>query len=376
MSNLSINGVEIFSSGEWNGDKYSDSDLDSLVQAFNETKEITKPYLKLGHGDKQQLLAKDELPAAGFIQKIYRQGKKVLADFVNIPEKIYQLIHKRAYNRVSSEIFVNFKSNGKTYPYALKAVALLGGETPAVHTLNDIMALGYMETNKTTTFTNSGGDGNTFTVDSGGETLSEVKFDSIKAFEMEVNKGQEDNQMTLEELTRQNAKLEAEIKSFQDEAASLEKDLQESEGKLKAIEAQAKEYKEKAETLEKKVVAIEKETLDKEIEAEVKGYKDTGKIVPAQAPFLIALLKNVKMNEETKSFSVENKEYADVKSLVKAFIDAHVDIKTDEEKSVRGSVSYSDKDLADKAKKYAEEHKVSYKEALIAVAPVPTKDEE
>lgn len=137
----SIKGVEIFASGTWNNDKYTDKDLDTIVNTFQSTKELLKPYLKLGHSENQQLLAEDSLPAAGWISNVYRKGSKLLADFQDIPAKVYELIKKRAYARVSSEIFVNMKVNGKRYPYALKAVALLGGETPAVQTLDDVHAL-------------------------------------------------------------------------------------------------------------------------------------------------------------------------------------------------------------------------------------------
>ncbi len=350
----SISGVEIFASGEWNGDNYSEADLDRLVYGFNETKNVTKPYLKLGHGQKQSLLSKDELPAAGFVDKIYRSGKKILADFVNIPSKIYELIKNKAYNKVSSEIFVNFKSNGKTYPFALKAVALLGGETPAVHSLNDILALYSHEIGEKT----------------GDDLVAEV----VKAYEFDyssVNTMSKEDAMTIEEMTRQNAKLEAEVKSFQEEAAALEKDLKLSEDNLKVTQAQAKEYKDKLEVSQKEIQTIKKEAMDKEIETEVKAFCKEGKIVPAQEPFLIALLKNVRMNEDTKVFSINEKEYKDVKSLVRAFIDAQVKQFNEEEEhtSERGKVSYSDADLDLKIRKYAEEKKVSYKEAYLALSP-------
>lgn len=370
-----ITGVEIFESGEWNGDSYSENDLDTIVNAFNETKEITKPYLKLGHNKEQKLLANDGLPAAGYIDRIYKSGKKILADFVNIPEKIFHLIKNRAYKRVSSEIFVNFKSNGKNYPLALKAVALLGGDTPAVHTLNDIMSLGFTTTNVPASTTTTTEGNQTYTVHWDSHTLGQVEFESVKAFEMDVNKkDEEDNKMTLEESMRQTAKLEAENKSFQEENQALTKDLNEAEAKLRASEAQVKELSDKAATLSGEIEKNKKESFEKEVDAEIKAYQEAGKIVPAQAPFLAELLKNVKT--DVKEFSIGEKKFSDVKSLVKGFIDAHVDIKTDDNKSSRGNINYSDSDLADKAKKYADQHKVSYKEALIAVSPAPESDGE
>ncbi len=140
-----IKGVEIFSEGVWNGDKYTEADLKEIVATFKATKEYLKPYLKLGHSEDQTLLAEDSLPAAGWIKNIYVKmtavGAKLYADFVDMPEKIYELVKAGAYARVSSEIFMDVQVNGKTYGKALKAVALLGGETPAVQNLNDVYAL-------------------------------------------------------------------------------------------------------------------------------------------------------------------------------------------------------------------------------------------
>lgn len=351
-----IAGVEIFAAGEWNGDKYSEEDLDKIVNSFQDTKTILKPYLKLGHSKKQELLNKDELPAAGFIDKVYRSGKKLLADFVNIPSKIFELIKNKAYNRVSSEIFVNFKSEGKTYPYALKAVALLGGETPAVHTLNDILAL--------------------YSKSIGEKSEVEPEAENLKAYEMEldpstqVNPSEEEiNMATIEELNRQNIKFEAEVKSLEAENAELTKELEQSEKKFKEIEAEVKEYKEKHEILVKSLKQIEKEKRNQEIDSLVSTYVEKGTIVPAQKPFLVELLKGAMMNEETKVFSISGKEYSTIKDLVKAFIEAYTDeINVGDGKTHPGSSNQGDDAFVDKVKKYAETNKVSFKEALLELS--------
>jgi hypothetical protein len=49
MTSYNLKGVEIFSAGTWNGDKYTVDDLHGIVEAFNETKGGVQPYLKLGH---------------------------------------------------------------------------------------------------------------------------------------------------------------------------------------------------------------------------------------------------------------------------------------------------------------------------------------
>ena len=119
-----IQGLEIFAAGTWNDDFYTEQDLQNMVDAFPAMG--WKPPLKLGHqeqsGDR----------AFGWIQRIYRSGSKLLADIGDISDELFKLIRMKAYNAVSSEIFWNFKRAGIEYPRVLKAVALLGAETPAV----------------------------------------------------------------------------------------------------------------------------------------------------------------------------------------------------------------------------------------------------
>lgn len=121
----SIKGVEIFKPGKHNGDVYTTQDLDDLAAAAKEL-DYT-PALKQGH-------VKDEtgLTALGWVQNVRREGDKLVADFVDLPDAVYDAIRERKFDRVSSEIFWNFKRADKTYRRALKAVALLGTEIPAV----------------------------------------------------------------------------------------------------------------------------------------------------------------------------------------------------------------------------------------------------
>ena len=57
MENLkTIEGVEIFSAGIWNGDEYTEQCLDDIVHAFNKTSTRIRPALKLGHTKDQTLI--------------------------------------------------------------------------------------------------------------------------------------------------------------------------------------------------------------------------------------------------------------------------------------------------------------------------------
>lgn len=136
-----IEGVEIFKAGKWNGDEYTVDDIDEMVNSFNLIGDKIKPYVKLGHDDGQKLLQKDGMPAAGWITSLRRVGDALVAKFSSVPQKIYDLIANKAYGRISSEIYWNLKDGPQTYKRVLKAVALLGANTPAVTTLDDFINL-------------------------------------------------------------------------------------------------------------------------------------------------------------------------------------------------------------------------------------------
>lgn len=121
----SVRGVEIFRVGEWNGDKYTSDDLDEMISAFG-TQGYSVP-LKMGH---------DEVSggqAYGWVERIYRIGDVLKADFKDIPAYVFDWVFvQHAYDQVSIEIYFNLKRDGKLFKRALKAIALLGAETPAV----------------------------------------------------------------------------------------------------------------------------------------------------------------------------------------------------------------------------------------------------
>lgn len=137
----SIEDVEIFSTGTWNGRHITDIDLENIVEAFSKTRSTVRPFLKLGHSSKQKLLEAEGLPAAGWVTNVRRAGNKLKADFIDVPKKIYQLIKNKAYRKVSCEIYSNVTLGDRTYPKLLGGVALLGAELPGVLNLNDILSL-------------------------------------------------------------------------------------------------------------------------------------------------------------------------------------------------------------------------------------------
>ena len=122
-----IKGVEIFAAGLWNGDKYTNEDIDGMIQAASEIS-VEVP-LKKGHsrtvGER----------AYGWVKNLRRRGVKLIADFVDVPDDVFSWIKARLFNHVSVEVFYDYKFQGRVYSKVLAAVSLLGSERPAVSTL-------------------------------------------------------------------------------------------------------------------------------------------------------------------------------------------------------------------------------------------------
>ncbi len=130
-----IKDVEIFATGTHNGDKYTEADLDKMVTAFGNLD--YRPAIKIGH-------TKDKpgAPAYGWVANLRRTGTKLIADFTDMHDSVVDAVRKKLYDNVSAEIYFNLKRGGKTFDRALKAVALLGAEVPAVA---DLIPLHKME---------------------------------------------------------------------------------------------------------------------------------------------------------------------------------------------------------------------------------------
>lgn len=129
---------EIFAAGTWNGVPITDGDLTEIEKNFYILKDQLKPPLKLGHRDNLNQQKKDGEPAIGWITSIKKVGSKLVASFKKVPEIVYKAINNGGYRTVSSEIFKNYTTNGKSYGKVLGGVALVGADLPAVTTLQDL----------------------------------------------------------------------------------------------------------------------------------------------------------------------------------------------------------------------------------------------
>lgn len=331
-----LKGVEIFAEGTWNGNSITGSVLTNIVHAFEATKTHIKPPLKLGHNPEQDLLRNDGLPAAGWVSNVYIQGKKLLADFVDIPQKVYELIKKKAYRKVSVEIFSGYTFNGKTYPSLLGAVALLGADTPAVMTLSDILGRYSLDVKN---FTND---------------LQSDKID-IKIFTkyLEEEDTMTDKVLSEKEISdRINAEVDKKLATFQ---VSLDKATKENED----LKTNFTKYKEDS---EKKIVTLESQKTDAEIDKFTLDLKSKSLLSPSMSPYVKALVGSTSKLE----FSVGDKKITSqeaIEELLKLAKSVYSVNKEEKTEDLEVDQKNTIKDFEKKIDEYMTTHKVSYSHA-------------
>lgn len=136
---MDLKGVEIFAVGRWNDRSFTEADLDAMAASFAELKLAGRVPLKFGHNDEQPLT--DGQPALGWVQRVYRDGKVLLADFTSMPRVVHDAIRDGRWKFVSVELLRDVVFQGGEFPWVLSGVALLGADIPAVSGLKDLQAL-------------------------------------------------------------------------------------------------------------------------------------------------------------------------------------------------------------------------------------------
>lgn len=333
----SIQGVEVFAAGNWNGDDYSVQDLDEMVRAFTENQLTLKPSLKLGHSSDQKLLQKDGYPSAGWVSRLYRSGSKLIADFVDIPNKVYELISRKAYRKVSSEIYWNIDVNGKKYKRLLSAVAFLGEDMPAVGCLDDILSLyGLRKVDNPMLYA----------IKKSGSTLKEYEFNpSLEVIGMTKSESE--------------IKLEYELKEVSEKLSARESSLKEHEETLSAKEKELEDLKKFKAEADKKAFEAELKAKELALDASVDALEKEGLVTPSMKEFARALI-----GEEKKEYSIEGKNYSK-EQMLKSLLKLHAEAESVNfiEQSQTQEQTQSDKkiDVLDaKIKEYAEKNKVTY----------------
>lgn len=227
-------------------DGYDEAALDSMIANFSGENASGRIYeeigerlnnpLVVGHEEDQELLERSDLPAAGWIAKIWREGRKLFGRAVSVPVEVAEAIGHRAYRHVSAEIYQDYRGLGPT----LRRVALLGGDIPARKTLGEIALQ---------TYTEDGLQVDRFTQTLGGLAMAEEnkKTDAEKkvdALEAKITKMTEDAEKAADleaKAKAEKAKADADAKAAKEkEEASAEDRIVDLEKRNDALESQAK----------------------------------------------------------------------------------------------------------------------------------------
>lgn len=344
----SLNDVEIFRTGKWKGDIFTTKDLDDIVEAF--ARVGFRPPIKLGHAEKSGD------PAFGWVASIKRLGDRLVADFVDLPKEVFQAIKQKRFNAVSSEIFFNLERGGQKFRRALKAVALLGAEIPAVAGLKPLSEC----------FSDLSYD-KVFTIDEDDEMADEKTIEELKTKLAEMQNSVKEKDTAMAELNEQ-------IKQFK--AANKDAGNKDKENVL--------QYKE----MQEQIVALQQEITqakDRERQAIVQGKLNDIR-VPVLRDHFFALYSMAIGETKTVKFKLGEKEQdlplvAVLDDLVKRINKASE--KLFAEQATAGDFRRDDvtkgedpgKELDSQAKKYAAEKKTTYFEAFNHVLNDPENAE-
>ena len=397
---VDVLGVEIFAKGMWKEDLYTEKDLDELVTNFQLLRGEVKPPLKIGHqSDGEQKNFLKGMPAIGKVVNLRRVGTKLLADFQSVPKKVADLIKAKAYDRVSSEIYMRYERRKKKYGKVLAAVALLGAEIPAVKTLRDVLALydqnGEGVESKIYEYI-IGADSDEKIVGGIDEmTDQEARLVDLEKQIADMAKAISESKTTLEEkdttleekdqaLKEKDTALGEKDKELETATTTLEEKDQELETtKTQLEEAQARE----AEIVEAQRIA--------DIKLFIEKAKEEGKVLPVFEGDIVDLMCRVDASEkieltETAEDGTVSKRETTMLDLCKGIVgkfpkmidfdelsssgggeDETVNLTELEEKfkvDKAKSQDLVDVELDQKATAYAEKHEVSYAKAVTAVS--------
>lgn len=260
-----LKNVPIFRVGKWNGMEFTADDLDDMVANFELLADAQKVPLKLGHDrpTKEQLAsAPDGQPALGWVQNLRRIGNDLVADFVNVPKVMKEAISKKLYRTLSIELLMGVKRGEKVLRHVLDAVALLGADQPAVHSLGDLDR--YLA-------------GRSVAFDDAGHRLV---FETIAGKHQSNSEGVQMDEKQVQAMI--DKALSAQSKKHDEEISELRKKFSASEDKVSELERENKRLKEEAKEREaneaKSKVKFARENASKLLEDAVKAEA----ITPAQ----------------------------------------------------------------------------------------------
>ncbi len=422
----SVKGMEIFSTGKHTASNgtvvnISMDDLKEIKDFSNELAENGEHHAPIKIGHKKDTKG---LPALGWAEKFYIKGEKLVADVVDIPNKLVNAINHNSWRKRSMELYPNFMQSGKR---AVKAIALLGAEAPSLKGLNDIVAqYDSEETEEVLNFalekdvsitimTDGSREGTIIKVD--GKELKEISsfhfglynnsegvsssytkqekeggYGSEKRFvlagnfeETDVEKLQGLNHELQKQLDHSELEIQdLKIKKEDEEMSLTEKELNAKEDQLKKDrvefdEKQVEQKKKEDEQKEKETKFEEKQKADatakfkEDVDALIKEFKESGKLLPAQEDDIRVLAMSYGENKIIK-FGEKGKEVdVPVLDVMRKMLEKNVKQVDFAEKGTEGKGGSQEEDtkFAEFEKKVKELQKdnkdLSYSEAVKAV---------
>lgn len=325
--------AEVFAVGKWNGLEFSESDLDQIAETFEALGDRHRVPLKLGHNDDQPMT--DGQMALGWVEKVWREGQKLMARFVDLPDVLYNAIQQKRFRNVSIELDIGVKHKGRDYPYVLSGVAILGADIPAVNTLADLQAYLYSRGQAP---------------EPRRATFTAIINESVPGAGREDHGKHEGNEMSMSDSEKAYLeKLENELREAKDKASAFEREKAEFQRKADeaAEKARKAEFSRKRDTMA--------DRLDKMV-----GDK---RITPATRD------KFIKELSEDDEAVFNRVEYA-VQALEEA--GGVVTMNDGGEQGRQGqpggdNTVPADEEVAKRAFKYQREHNMSYSKAVFAV---------
>ncbi len=397
---VSIKGMEIFKEGIWNGQTFDATDMNQMVENFNKLKGQVTPILKITHRDNQESLA--GLASYGDMVNMYKldgEGKaKLYADFDSVPLQVAEWIKDRRFPQRSIELSYRFIIEDIVYRNVITAVSLLGSEMPAVAGMEPVkLSSEDSKLNKEDVV------GVTFELDDEKPTFeiinqsNQKKKGGVKMDELTkvLNKLASLEDLATTFLSKQKA-AEAKLSQEQSDAEKEELKKQIAQysieiANLKDLKADYESMKASLEKAENEKAELKKKAKEATVKSFIDKQKADGHIIPAFEKEAEALLMALDSEEKVGTFSkLEEGKQADVEMtqfelfqnlLVK--LPKLVEFKemsqvgdgeriSDTEKEMElsngDSFELSGVELDIEAKKYAEEHKCSYEEAVVKVS--------
>lgn len=383
---------EIVATGKWKGEVFTKENLQNIVDAYNELSKNDKVNIpiKLGHDDKQKLLQKDGYPSAGWVKNLRVIADKIVGDFKSIPAKIYKIIKNKGYKSISPEIYRNYTDadTGKKYKDMLWAIALLGVDHKAMTTLDDLVKVYSNEEEAEPIlkiiepiFLEFQEEFNCECIKCGHKMTSEKHCNELKCSECGGQMRRVERPGPGQPTEEEKAKLKHEEEELMDEKAKKE-----FEDRIKHLEEEVKTGEEEKGKLQsgldeatEKLGNVELENRITEFKAVIEAAKKEGKILPAQEEMYLSFFSAMPKGTVIK-FSIDGKEKeGNALDSLKAIIDSMPNLvefaELTEQESEDGKDKTSEKYKSDgipvegakeeaKIRAYAEEHKISYSDAL------------